>query len=105
MVLGNGLGIHCYAISEGSTIKTQWRIQDFPGDANSRGGVRQPIILQNCCRKLHEKSKNLDRGGMRVPGRLLGSATEPTLIMSVKGIGVVLCEHSLRNGSFTLIES
>ena len=87
MVLGNRLGIHCLAISESSTIKTQWRIHDFPERCANSRGVRQPIILQISCRKLHKNE------GMK-----------PILIMWVQGVGVGQCEHSLGNGSFTLIE-
>ena len=66
MVLGNWLGIHCYAISEGSTIKTQWRIQDFPGDANSggRGGGYANLLFCKIVAENYMKSERIwTKGG------------------------------------------
>ena len=52
----------------------KWRIQDFPKKGTQPfREVRQPIILQMLCRKLHKNEKNLD--GATSPC-LLGSVTD-----------------------------
>ena len=51
-------------------------------------GVRQPIILQKFCRKLHENEKNLDCEGDAIPGAPL----DPQLI-TIKILGHVIEEN------------
>ena len=54
-----------------STFYPQWRIQDFPGGANSQSGCANLFFAENCI-----KTKEFEPRG-RIPGAPPGSAKDP----------------------------